>query len=258
MPSDGIAILNIDDPGICSILPKLQCSLLTFGVSDKAGVRLLGYELNGMNSMFSVQSLYGKMEYELSLPGRHNIMNALASCALTQFLALKVEMLYSALATFPGVGRRFQCRARIALDEGEVLLIEDYGHHPRAIEAVIHAARDAWPHGRLVMVFQPHRYSRTKDCLLEFVEVLSRVDCLVLLDVYSAGEDCEEGVQSIELYQRLENNSLLEVYYVECLSRLPAFLSTIVRSDDIILLQGAGDIGSQASFIEGQLSSGVK
>ena len=256
IPLTGVAIVNRDDPGIEAILPRLRCSVLTFGQHVDADIRLLDYRLRGMHSTFELTCFDRDLSCQLNLPGYHNIMNALASCVLAQFLSLEVGYLKSGLASFPGIGRRFQCRARIPFGGGEVLLVEDYGHHPRAIEVTIAAVREAWSDRRLVMVFQPHRYSRTKDCLQDFVRVLGVVDCTVLLDVYAAGESQEQGVGSGDLHEMLSSESLHSIFYVDRLGNLPEFLSTIVQPDDIILLQGAGNVGAQAAFIEDRLSLG--
>jgi UDP-N-acetylmuramate--alanine ligase len=182
----------------------------------------------------------------LNLPGRHNVLNALAAASIGWQLGVEAEAIARALEKFEGVGRRFHRRGEIALDKGTALLVDDYGHHPRELAAVFSAARGGWPDRRLVVAFQPHRYSRTRDLLDDFANVLSDVDVLVLTDVYPAGEAPIAGADGRALARAVRARGKVDPVLVEHPRDLKETLPALLRDGDLLLLLGAGDIGTAA------------
>ena len=191
----------MDDEGVREILPMLSKPSTTYGVHDEADVRAVNIVQQGMHTTFTVlrPGNYPPLEVTLNLPGWHNMLNALAAISVATRLGIDDRAIVASLRAFKGVGRRFQINGDIDLAEGKVTLVDDYGHHPREIAATLEALRQAWPERRSVLVFQPHRYTRTRDLFEDFVHVLSTVDVLVLLDVYSAGEDMIRGADGREI-----------------------------------------------------------
>ena len=247
LPEDGVAILNLDDPGVQAILPSLKCQVVGFGEAPSVDVRLLAWQQCGMQSSFHINMAGKALEAVIQLPGYHNILNAMAACAVAHYFAVDPSVLERSLSRFRGVGRRLQQHAEISVSGGRALVLEDYGHHPHAVEVTLRAVQKAWPDRRLVLVFQPHRYSRTSELIAEFARVLAMADCLVLLEVYSAGECFDEGAAITSLLAAVNQRRSGDTFYVECLSELPRFLSSIVQANDILLFQGAGDVGSFAA-----------
>ncbi|MCH9770517.1 MAG: UDP-N-acetylmuramate--L-alanine ligase, partial [Gammaproteobacteria bacterium] len=243
LPVDGAAILCIDDPGIKTILPKLKCHTLTYGFDAAAEFRISEFSQQGLISQFTLNFKTQKLTLKLNLPGAHNVSNAVAALALVQLIKGNVDQAATVLAKFPGVGRRFSYHGQLALGDGEAMLFDDYGHHPREILATFTAAREAWPTRRVVLVFQPHRYSRTRDLMPEFINVLSEVSSLVLLDVYSAGETPIENASGQALYQALCRQSAHKPTFISSLEVLKTELPRLLRADDIVIFQGAGSIG---------------
>ena len=178
---------------------------------------------------------------------RHNVLNALAAVAVSRSLEVDDEFIGHALATFQGIGRRFEVRETVRIGEHQVRLVDDYGHHPREIEATLAAAREAWPDRRLVVAFQPHRFTRTRDLLDDFARVLSHVDALLVTAVYPAGEDPIPGADAHSLCQAVRARGVVEPVYVPGVGELEATLRGVVRTDDVLVLLGAGDIGSAAA-----------
>lgn len=250
LPPDGLAILCIDDIEVANILNRIERPLLTYGFSDQAMVRAENFYQIATQSFFE---LYYQDEAPVSvilnMPGRHNVLNALAAYAIGRQLGVPVTDLLIGLKSFQGVGRRFQLRGEIDLGKGRVSLIDDYGHHPREINATIDAIRSAWPDKKLVMTFQPHRYSRTQALYEDFAAALSAVDKLVLMDIYSAGESPIEGVDGQSLYQSVRERGLKNTVFVPCGQDLVSALQSVVEPGDILLMQGAGDIGGLAKKI---------
>ena len=191
IPAHGMAVLCVDDPVVRHMIAKIKCHIKTYGFSEQADVRAYYFRQSGMMSLFNVHLAKKDISFPvtLSLPGQHNVENALAAIGIALELGVSVELIQAALATFPGVDRRFQGHGQMSVASGKAMVIEDYGHHPREIKATLDAAKMAWPQRRIVLVFQPHRYSRTRDLYREFIDVLKNADKLYLLDVYSAGED---------------------------------------------------------------------
>jgi UDP-N-acetylmuramate--alanine ligase len=183
------------------------------------------------------------MKVTLKLPGRHNVQNALASIAVAHEVGVSESAIRQALSDFKGIDRRFQMRTLSLKSGGEVLLVDDYGHHPQEISSVFRAIREGWQNRRLVVAFQPHRYTRTRDLFKEFVEVLSTVDLLLLLDVYTAGESVIAGAEGKDLYQAIQQYGKVQTLFVERHQQLAEKLSPVLRDEDIVLTVGAGSIG---------------
>ncbi len=247
LPTDGLAVLGTDDPAVAELVPHLPCPYLSFGFGESAKVRATEFRQEGMSCHFVVvrEGLH-PLEVKLNLPGRHNALNALAAIAVAQHLGVDEPEMLKALANFSGVGRRFHARGELAIPGGKALIIDDYGHHPGAITATLDAARLVWPDRRIVLAFQPHRYSRTQDLMREFAETLSQADVLICLEVYSAGEPAIPGVDGRILSQRVEALGILKPIFVPKLDQLPEVLQEVLKPNDILLMQGAGDISVMA------------
>lgn len=243
---DGVAIVCLDDPVIREILPKIKSRVITYGFSDQAQIRAENFQQLGLKTYFRLIRFNKSFSdtIVLNLPGWHNVLNALAVVAIASEYHVDDKILLQALAEFPGMGRRFHPCGEIKINNGKALLFNDYGHHPTEIKATIAAARLAWPGRRLVMAFQPHRYSRTQALLEEFAQVLSDTDVLFLLDIYGAGEQPIEGVNGESLYRAVCKRSHSQVQFVPVLADLPQALRSVLQNGDIVLLQGAGNIES--------------
>lgn len=247
LPFWGMAVLCIDDPNIREILPRVSKPVTTYGFSSGANVRALNVEADGPRMKFTVERINGvttRFDVSLNLPGHHYVQNALAAIAIASELNVPDHAIIKALAEFRGVGRRFEHYGEIALKSGgSFTLIDDYGHHPVELKAVIAAARGAYPQRRLVMAFQPHRYTRTRDCFADFVAVLSSVDTLLLTDVYAAGEAPIQGADTAALIQALPR----QVHYCASTADLPAAILQTAQAGDVVIVMGAGSIGQVAS-----------
>ncbi len=242
---DGAAILCLDDSAVREILPKISVRTITYGFCEEADIRAEDFRQTGLKTQFRlVRQGHASLEVNLNLPGKHNVQNALAAVAVAQEYGIADEVLLKALADFPGMGRRFHPCGEITFKQGRALVFSDYGHHPTEIKATLNAARLAWPGQRIVMAFQPHRYSRTQALMNDFINVLSETDVLLLLEIYSAGEKPIAGVSSEIMYQALSQQTSKKFQLIPTLQELPEALHHLVRENDIILLQGAGDIES--------------
>lgn len=245
LPFYGLAVLCTDDETVREIIPRVTRPVVTYGFDDDADVRASNLtQKNGVSS-FDVhrRGSDGVMSISLSLPGRHNVLNALAAIAVASEEGVQDEAIVRALSQFNGVGRRFQSLGDYAIENGKVWLVDDYGHHPREVEAVIQAIRANWPERRLVMIYQPHRYTRTRDLYEDFARVLSEVDALLLMDVYSAGEAPINGADSRSLCRTIRSRGKLDPIFVENKGQLPELLKNVLQDGDLLITQGAGDIG---------------
>lgn len=250
LPFYGLAVLCIDDPNIREILPRVGRPIVTYGMDPEADFRTLSYTQSGMTTQFVVERPKGQLPLSitLNLPGRHNVLNALAVIAVASELKIQDHAIMYALENFAGIGRRFQVYGTFSLaNGGKVTLVDDYGHHPREIAATLQAARESWPHNRLVMVYQPHRYTRTRDLFHDFCEVLSLADQLILLDVYSAGEEVISGADSPSLVNEIKNRGQKNPIFVDRHETLPSLFAKELKDGDILLMQGAGNIGALAA-----------
>lgn len=248
LPFYGLAILCIDDPGIQAILSRVSRPHLTYGLDELADIRAVDIQQQGLITNFTVKRgrNYPDLAIKLNLPGKHNVLNALAAICVATELGVRDEDIVSALQQFGGVGRRFQILGDYILPHGKAMLVDDYGHHPRELNAVIQAAKQGWPEKRLVMVFQPHRYTRTRDLMTEFAEVLTQVDALILLDVYAAGEAFIPGADTATLCETITHYGKLKPIYLSDKTQLAAKLDQVLQDGDLLLMAGAGDIGALA------------
>jgi UDP-N-acetylmuramate--alanine ligase len=187
------------------------------------------------------------LDVELNMPGKHNALNAMATIVVASDEGVSDEAICSGLSKFDGVGRRFQVLGQLEHPQGEAMLVDDYGHHPREVEVTINAVRSGWPDKRLVMVYQPHRFSRTRDLYEDFVQVLSGVDKLLLMEVYAAGEEPIPGADGRALSRSIRERGQVEPVFIPEKTELKTVLKSVLQDGDILLLQGAGDIGGLAS-----------
>ncbi|GLX85908.1 UDP-N-acetylmuramate--L-alanine ligase [Thalassotalea loyana] len=247
LPFYGLAVVCIDNPVVRELLPRISRQVITYGFSEDADVRAVNYQQSADVTGFEViREGKENLSVSLNLPGKHNVLNALASIAVATDEGVDDASIIGALSQFQGIGRRFEQLAQLKTKVGEITLVDDYGHHPKEVEVTIDAMRKGWPEKRLTMVFQPHRYSRTRDLYEEFVEVLSKVDGLLLLDVYSAGEAPIAGADSKSLARSIRQRGQVEPIYVSDLTELPELLDNQLTADDMVITQGAGNIGAVA------------
>ncbi len=243
LPFYGLAVVCGDDPIVTELLPQIARPTVTYGFNEGNDVRAVDIEQDGLQTRFTaLREGRDPLNVTLNLPGLHNVLNSLAAIAVATDEGVDDAAIVKALDDFEGVGRRFQ---RLG-DMHGVQLVDDYGHHPREVAATIAAARQAYPNRRLVMLFQPHRYTRTRDCFEDFVHVLSSVDALLLLDVYSAGEKPISGADSRSLARSVRNRGLVDPVFVEASDELASILPSILKAGDVLLTQGAGTVGSIA------------
>lgn len=247
LPFYGLAVVCLDDPGVRMILPLLHRATLTYGFSPEADVRAEDWVRDGLRSRFTVvRPGAAPLPVILNLPGRHNVLNALAAVAIACDLELDDGACQQALASFEGVDRRLQVLGEISLAGKRVVLVDDYGHHPTEIAATIEAVRQAWPDRRLVVAFQPHRYSRTRDLLDDFAEVLSTADRLLVMEVYAAGEAPIAGADGRAICRAIRSRGQIEPVFVPQMDELAGLLTGVVQPGDVVLTLGAGSIGSAA------------
>ena len=247
LPMYGIAVVCVDDPVIRSLLPQIGRATITYGYADDADVQVLDFVQETNRSRFTVRRQDGSLlPVTLNLPGRHNALNAAAAIAVATEDGIDDAAITRALAGFQGVGRRFQQYGEFDTGKGKAMLVDDYGHHPSEVKVTINAVRGGWPERRLVMVFQPHRYTRTRDLYEDFAEVLSKVDVLIMLDVYSAGEDPIPGADGRTLCRSIRQRGQLDPVFVATPAEVPAVLADLLRDGDLVLTQGAGNVGALA------------
>jgi UDP-N-acetylmuramate--alanine ligase len=250
LPFYGLAVLCIDSETVRDIIPDLMRPVITYGFSKDADYRGYDFEQKANKSFFKVEckSTGQIIEVELNLPGQHNVLNAIATIAVAMEDGIEVAAIHHAFAEFQGIGRRFEKLGEIALPgkRGQIELLDDYGHHPTEVQATINAVRNGWPEKRLVMVYQPHRYTRTRDLFEDFTAVLSEVDVLLLLEVYPAGEDAIPGADGRTLCRAIRNRGKLDPIFVEDQAALEAVIGDLLVDGDLLLMQGAGNIGALA------------
>ncbi len=251
LPFYGLAVVCIDNPVVRELLPRISRQVITYGFSADADVRAVNYQQNAGFSSFTVEvEGQAPLDMSVNLPGQHNVLNALAGIAVAKDEGVSDEAICQALNEFAGIGRRFEQLATFSTAAGNMVLIDDYGHHPSEVKATILAMRQGWPDKRLVMVFQPHRYSRTRDLYEDFVEVLSEVDSLFLLDVYAAGESVIASADSKSLARSIRQRGQVEPIYVSDVDKLAELLSNHLEDNDMVITQGAGSIGTVARNLE--------
>ncbi|BBL72240.1 UDP-N-acetylmuramate--L-alanine ligase [Methylogaea oryzae] len=255
LPFYGLAVVCLDDAGVRDILPKITKPVKTYGVDAAADVRAVDIARNGLASSFTVQRAgRDDLRVTLNLPGHHNILNALAAIAIASEVEVPDAAVVKALAEFRGIGRRFQINGDIPWDDGVVTLVDDYGHHPREVAATLEAARGAWPDRRLVVAFQPHRYTRTRDLFEDFVQVLSKADVLVVMEVYTAGESYIPGADSRALTRAIRARGQVDPVFVESMDDMAEVLTCLLQADDVLLTLGAGNVGQLAAGLPAALA----
>ncbi|GGW94205.1 UDP-N-acetylmuramate--L-alanine ligase [Alteromonas halophila] len=250
LPFYGQAIMCGDDANVQEIRPHIGRSVLTYGFGADNDVRAENVSLSFGQARFTVlRANHEPLAITLNLTGEHNVLNALAAIAVATDEGIEDKAITDALASFGGIGRRFELLGDFDTSKGQISLVDDYGHHPTEVAATVNAARANWPDKRIVMVYQPHRYSRTRDLYENFVEVLSKVDVLLLLDVYAASEKPIEGVDSKALCRSIRQRGQVEPVYVGGAAQLPAILGNMLEDGDIVMTQGAGNIGQVAKTL---------
>jgi UDP-N-acetylmuramate--alanine ligase len=251
LPFYGVAVLCVDDPEVADLARRTHRRVITYGIAPAADLRASGIRAEGRRTHFALHLPDGgaALPITLNLPGAHNVLNALAACAVGWQLGVPPEAMQRALENFQGVGRRFQLRGDLAIDAGSVMLVDDYGHHPRELAAVFAAARNGWPSRRLVVAFQPHRYTRTRDLLDDFANVLAETDVLVLTEVYPAGEAPIANADGRALARAVRARGKVDPVLIEHPRDLRTALPPLLRDGDLLLLLGAGDIGAAANEI---------
>ncbi|QHS10261.1 UDP-N-acetylmuramate--L-alanine ligase [Sinimarinibacterium sp. NLF-5-8] len=246
LPFYGLAVMCVDDPVVRQTIGKIGRPAISYGFAEDADLRAVNVRPNGLGTRFEVRARDGfAAEFELNLPGDHNVQNALAAIAIARDLGVQTEAIARALREFEGIGRRCEPHPDLHLGARCVQLVDDYGHHPREIAATLQAMRAAHPQRRLVVVFQPHRYTRTRDLFDDFCAVLAEVDVLLLADVYAAGEAPIEGATSRALARGIRARGQVEpVLLPNGLAEVPELLERIAEDGDVLLTLGAGDVGS--------------
>ena len=246
LPFYGLAVVCTEDAGVKSILAELSRPFVTYGMAEQADYRATDIRHKHGKTYFRVSRTGKKnwLEIELNMPGAHNVLNSLAAIAIAAELEIGKQSITSALSNFAGIARRCDVMGEISIDGKDLLLIDDYAHHPCEIAAILDSVRQGWPGQRIVAIFQPHRYTRTRDLFDDFCQVLSEIDVLILLDVYPAGEAPISGADSRALSRSIRMRGKLDPLFVEQREQLPTMLPNIVQEKDILLMLGAGDIGS--------------
>ncbi len=260
MPFYGLAVLCADDVETRALAARSPRAARTYGFAADADVRASDVQQNGSQMSFMLHLPdEAPRSALLHLPGRHNVQNACAAAAIALEIGIAPDTIVDGLARFAGVGRRFAIHPDLSLSQGSVMFVDDYGHHPRELRAVIEAARGGWPQRRLVLAFQPHRYTRTRDLLDDFAEVLSLADVVVLSEVYSAGEAPIAGADGRALARAVRARGRINPVFIAHPRELVTVLPDLLRDGDLLLLQGAGDIGAAAHELEtrGHLRSGA-
>jgi UDP-N-acetylmuramate--alanine ligase len=257
IPFYGTAVLCLDDPGVKEILPNLSRHIITYGFDKEAQIRAGVPKRTDGKMCFTVErnfgsKLYPPLEIRLNCLGNHNVLNSLAAIGLATELGIGDEVICRALESFQGVGRRLEAYGSVTIGKNTVTLYDDYGHHPSEVEPTLAAIREAYPNNRLVLVFQPHRYTRTRDCFDDFVRVLSKADVLIITDIYSAGELPIVGVDSSGIARSIRLVSDLNPVCVRGVEDAGLMLIELVEDGDLVITMGAGTIGSlSASLVAG-------
>ncbi|MGL4381652.1 MAG: UDP-N-acetylmuramate--L-alanine ligase [Vibrio sp.] len=250
LPFYGQAIVCIDDPVIREIIPRISRQVITYGFAQDADVRIENYRQLGQQGQFTVlRKGKAKLDITLNIPGRHNALNAAAAIAVASEDNISDEAILRAMANTQGTGRRFDHLGEFATGNGVAMLVDDYGHHPTEVDVTIKAARNGWADKRLVMIFQPHRYTRTRDLYDDFANVLEQVDVLIMLDVYSAGEKPIAGADGRSLCRTIRSRGKIDPIFVPDSYTLPSVLANILQDGDLVLTQGAGDVGKVAKHL---------
>ncbi len=260
LPFYGLAVMCHDDLGVQEILSDIAKPVKTYGIHKDADVRATEIKQDGLQTSFTVERWgdHKTLRVTLNMPGWHNMLNALAAIAIATRLDVEDEAIIKSLKNFKGIGRRFQLNGDIECADGHITLVDDYGHHPREVGATLEAMRQAWPSRRKVVVFQPHRYTRTRDLFEDFVDVLSTVDVLVLLDVYTAGEAEITGANGQALSRAIRVRGQVDPVFVKDHAELATILAGIVKEGDVLLTMGAGNVGQISAELPEKLTMALK
>jgi UDP-N-acetylmuramate--alanine ligase len=255
LPFYGLAVMCIDDAEVKGLLPEVTRPVLTYGQDEEADFQVTELSQKAGQSHFTVieKSANSHFEITLNMPGVHNALNATAAIAVARNLGVSVEACQAALTKFAGIGRRFNVLGELATPQGEVMLVDDYGHHPTELAATIAAAKAGWPDKRIVVVFQPHRYTRTRDLFEDFATVLSEVDVLIMLEVYSAGEAKIAGADSRSLCRAIRLRGQVEPVFAETAEALFEVLPSQLKDGDLLITMGAGNVGAIARELPAKL-----
>jgi len=259
VPFYGLAVVCLDDPGVRDILDGISKPVRTYGIHPDADVRAENLSQSGLKTRFTVRRWgdFSDLDITLNLAGHHNALNALASICVATQMGVSDSAIKKSLEEFKGIERRFQLLAELRLHDGSIVLVDDYGHHPTEIRATVKAAREVWPGRRLVLIFQPHRYTRTRDLFEDFVEVLSAPDLLVLLDVYTAGEVPIQGANARSLARAIRLRGEVDPVFVGDAGDLPKVCSSLLRADDLVMTMGAGNVGQIADALPEELAKAM-
>jgi len=251
LPFYGLAVLCHDDPVVREIIPQVHKPILTYGTAVEADLRAVDIRQEETRMHFTVErrGVRNWLHVTLNQPGQHNVLNALAAIGIAHELGVEGAAIARALAGFAGIGRRFQINGRVTLENGEVILVDDYAHHPREIAATVAATRASWPERRLVVVFQPHRYTRTHDLLDDFSAVLADIDTLIVTEVYAAGEKPISGADGRALCRAIRARGKTDPIFLEDANTLPQALADVLHGNDVLLTMGAGSIGGVAAAL---------
>ena len=251
LPFYGVAVLCVEDKAVKSLLAKISRSYVTYGFSRDVDYRISNVAVVGTRTTFTLHPPTERkaIRFELSLPGTHNVLNAAAAAVVALQLDVEEKFIQLAFSRFQGIARRFQTYPNLCISNKNIQLVDDYGHHPAEIEATMAAVREAWPQRRLVVLFQPHRYSRTHYLFDDFVQVLSKADALMLCEVYAANEEPIARADSSTLSRALRTRSKLDPILVKNLEELPMILEHVIQDNDVLLTLGAGNVGDVAQSL---------
>ena len=260
VPFYGMAIVCTDDSEVNQVLPRISKPIKTYGTDDDTDFQAYDLETRGYQTAFKVKrSGHSEvLEIVLNMPGRHNMLNALAAIAVATELGVANKVIIDSLSNFKGIGRRLQVNAEIPFEGDTVLLVDDYGHHPREIRATIDAVKQAWPERRLLLIFQPHRFTRTRDLFEDFTQVLSEVSRLIILDVYTAGEEIIPGADSRTLCRAIRMRGQVDPVFVASDENLAEVVKGIIQPGDLILTMGAGSVGQTAHNLSIELNEHLR
>ncbi len=263
MPFYGVAILCTDDSAVCDIVHQLRCRVVRYGFNEQAQLRAINVRPLGDQMHFTVQQNGGAeqpdLDVVLNLPGLHNVLNALAAIAVARELGVADAAIVLALSAFEGVGRRFQRYGNLTLPRGGILtVVDDYGHHPVEMQATLAAARGAFPGRRLVLAFQPHRYTRTRDCFDDFVKVMGQADSVLLAEVYAAGEAPIAAADGRALAGALRRAGKVVPILVDDISAMPQAIADNAQPGDVVICMGAGSIGGVPAMLVELLQNGER
>jgi UDP-N-acetylmuramate--alanine ligase len=255
LPFFGLAVLCVDDEHVCDILPKITRTIVSYGIHYPADIRAMDVRYDGTQSFFTVmREGHSKLDITLNMPGEHNVQNALAAIAVATEIGVADEAIVNGLKKFQGVGRRFEFYGDIQTSQGVVTLVDDYGHHPTEMKATMQAVRTAWPERRMVVLFQPHRFTRTRDLFEDFSKVLSEPDVLLLMDVYAASEEPIAGADGRSLARSIRNRGQVDPVFVESDEDIDEMLLSQLQQGDVLLTLGAGNVGAISASLPKRLS----